>query len=347
MVEQYKICGLEFSAGDSFLNQVPPFLAYNTVLALHLPLSLGMQVIMLPDYEPNKFAKILQKHRPNHVIAGPQCWRNVLESKGELTDASFMKTLASGGDSMRTNEKRDVDECLERLGCSFRIVEGYGMTEVGSAATTNLPQTNVYGSMGIPLPLTSVCVYDNEENSEVPPRKEGEICISGPTVMSGYLGDADATQAVLRRHDDGVLWVHTGDLGYLDEDGHLCLSGRMKRMIISHEDMKMSPFEIEGTILEEKDVVNCCVVGVLDTVHGHGQVPYAFVVLKNELSEGEFDYLKARCVARLPYRTRSMEFCIVDDLPVTPNGKVDYRKLERMANGRAVDDREARLRSRT
>lgn len=338
MVEQYRICGLEFSAGDSFLNQVPPFLAYNTILALHLPLSLGMRVIMLPAYEPENFAKILQKHRPNHVVAGPQCWRNVLENRGTLTDASSLKTLASGSDSMRIDEKKAADEYLQSIGCNFQIIEGYGMTEVGSAATTNLSQTNVYGTMGIPLPLTSVCVYDNETNSEMSIGEEGEVCISGPTIMDGYLADEDATRAVLKCHDDGIPWIHTGDLGHLDESGHLHLSGRIKRMIVSHEDMKISPFAIENAILEEKEVADCCVVGVPDTAHGHGQIPCAFVVLKNSLSEEGLASLKARCITKQSRENKLAGLSIIDSLPVTPNGKIDYRKLEEIAAERRADE---------
>lgn len=334
MVEQYRVCGLGFEKGDSFLNQVPPFLAYNTILALHLPLSLGMKVIMLPAYEPEKFASILQKHRPNHIVAGPQCWRNVLEDKGVLTDASFLKTLASGGDSMRVEEKRAVDKHLKDLGCGFRIVEGYGMTEVGSAATTNLPQTNVYGSMGIPLPMTSVCIYDNEASSTKSVGEEGEVCISGPTVMMGYFANEAETNAVLKRHSDGTSWIHTGDLGYLDEEGRLYLSGRLKRMIISHEDMKIPPFPIEKSILEESEVVDCCVVGAPDVEHGHGQVPYAFVELAHELSEAELNTLRGRLVAKLPHGQCPVGFEAVEGLPVTPNGKVDYRRLEQMASER-------------
>ena len=334
MVEQYRVCGLGFEKGDSFLNQVPPFLAYNTILALHLPLSLGMKVIMLPAYEPEKFASILQTHRPNHIVAGPQCWRNVLENKGVLTDASFLKTLASGGDSMRVEEKRAVDKHLRELGCGFQIVEGYGMTEVGSAATTNLPQTNVYGSMGIPLPLTSVCIYDNEASSTKSAGEEGEVCISGPTVMMGYLANEAETNAVLKRHSDGMSWIHTGDLGYLDEGGRLYLSGRLKRMIISHEDMKIPPFPIEKSILEEPEVVDCCVVGAPDVEHGHGQVPYAFVALTHELPEAEINTLRRRLASKLSHGQCPVGFEAIESLPVTQNGKVDYRRLEQIASER-------------
>lgn len=334
MIEQYRICGLSFEEGDSFLNQVPPFLAYNAILALHLPLSLGMRIIMLPAYEPEKFASILQKHRPNHVVAGPQCWRNVLENKGILTDASFLKTLASGGDSMRVEEKRAADKHLRDLGCGFQIVEGYGMTEVGSAATTNLPQANVYGSMGIPLPMTSVCIYDNEASSTKSIGEEGEVCISGPTVMTGYFANEAETNAVLKRHSDGVSWIHTGDLGYLDEDGHLYLSGRLKRMIITHEDMKISPFPIEKAVLEEPEVVDCCVVGAPDVEHGHGQVPYAFVELAHDVPEAELNDLEGRLISKLSHEQCPAGFEAIKNLPITQNGKVDYRRLEQIASER-------------
>lgn len=333
---QYKYGYGYFQPGDSFLNQVPPFLAYSAILAIHIPLSLHLKMIMLPEYRPDKFAENMIKYKANHVAAGPADWANFLNNNSvKKHDLSFIYTLGSGGDAMRIDAKRAVNELIAEHGCKSRIMEGYGTTEVGSAACTNLRQCDVEGSVGIPLPKMTFCIWDVNRQCELPYREKGEICISGPTVMNGYYNKKEETNAVLRDHGNGIFWLHTGDMGYIDENGCVFLDGRMKRIIIQFNGMKINPYEIEKVLLKEEMVKECCVVGANDTKHGTGAVPIAFIVAdpSNELKPKELEKrITELCQKELVERYRPAEFRFIDQLPLTPNGKIDYRTLEKTAN---------------
>ena len=330
MTIQYSYSGMGFNRGDKFLNQVPPFLAYGAVLATHLPLSLGMSIVILPEYRPDKFAKNIQKIKPNHVIAGPADWSNFLESTIYETDFSFLKTLASGADKMQNNIKNTVNDLLQNKNCKSKIVEGYGMTEIGSAACTNVPQHIVDDSVGIPLPLNNFCIYDNEQSQELSYNHIGEICVSGPTVMLGYYNNIENTNKAIRLHDDGIYWLHSGDFGYIDENGNVFIQGRLKRVIVHYDGMKIYPSAIEQVILKHNNVLECCVVGKPDTEHKRGKIPVVFVVTKHP-DNNCAEELKHLCKSELSENYLPTKYFVVKKLPLTSNGKVDYRALEKQA----------------
>ncbi len=331
MTVEYRYSGMKFSKGDIFLNQVPPFLPYGSILATHLPLVLHMQLGLLPDYQPNEFAKNISKHKPNHVIASPADWNNILHNSKSLPrNLSFLKTMASGGDTMTIKNKLLINNLLQKKGACFKIMEGYGMTEIGSAACTNLPQCDVLGSVGIPLPLNTFCIWDNENEVELSYGKSGEICMRGPTVMKGYFKDSDNTCNVLKLHKDGKIWLHSGDLGHMDANGCIYIDGRIKRIIIRNDGFKISPFIIEKIIMKHPNVFDCCIVGVKDKEHGIGCVPIAYVVLCNSAFDS-IEEIKTICNSELSPKYIPQDFIIIDKLPLTQNGKVDYHSLERIA----------------
>lgn len=336
LISQYISIGFDHDTSDRMLNQVPPFLAY-WFLSFHLPFALHMTVILLPEYRPDKFAESLLKYAPNHVFAGPGDWGNLLTYGSRHINYSSLKSLASGSDHLDEKTKHAITEVLREGGCKNSILEGYGMTECCSAASSQLPGHIVDSSVGVPLPKNTFCIYDNEANAELTYNTAGEICICGPSVMKGYFNNAAETANVLRTHSDGKLWLHTGDLGSIDRDGNIYLSGRLKRVIVRYNGMKVSPSNIERVILTHPAVSACCTVGKKDTVHSRGQVPAAFVVLEyhddNTISE-----LKALCRAELSESYLPAAYHIIDALPLTPNGKVDYRALERIS---AEEDRKA------
>lgn len=331
MSVNYGLCGISFRAGDSFLNQVPTFLAYNVIMATHLPLSKHLRLIMLADYQPDKFAANVSRLKPNHVIAGPADWSNFLTKPPKCDDFSFLQTLASGSDSMKPQVRGDVEAFLTKRGCKSRIIEGYGMTEIGSAACTNVPQHNISGTAGIPLPLNSFCIWNEEGQVELPYDEIGEICMSGPTVMKGYLDAEDEAKRILREHG-GRLWLHSGDLSYMTPEGDICICGREKRIIVRHDGIKVSPFEIERVINDCDGVRDCCVVAAADAIHGFGSIPVAYVVFDDAADEGEItSRIRSACEHALSSKYRPSQIIPIDSLPLTSVGKRDYRKLEAMA----------------
>lgn len=333
---EYRYGGMKFETGDTLLNQVPPFLAYNIAMATHLPLTLGMEIIMLPDYQPHKFAENMLKLKPNHGVAGPADWGNFLDYKGKPDyDLGFLKMPGSGSDAMQVKDKLAVNELLVSHGAKYPVMEGYGLTEACSAACTNVPQCDVLGSMGIPLCKMTFCIWDNDSGTELACNQEGEICIAGPSLMSGYKNRPSETADALKVHDDGVMWLHTGDLGYLDENGCLFLKGRLKRIIVRHDGIKVVPSNLEKVITENPLVRGCCVVGMADPDHRQGQVPVAFVTTdvspEGEAAAQLMGELGALCGNALASDYQPYAFQLIDSLPLTPNGKVDYRELERRA----------------
>lgn len=288
---------------------------------------------MLPTYEPNKFAENIMKYKVNHVVAGPADWNNIREKKKTLKDLSFLKTLASGSDLMDVNHKDEVNAQVKSHGCSFSVIEGYGQTEGGCADSTNLPQCNIRGSVGIPLPKMTFCIYDNEANKELKYNEEGEICICGPTVMKEYYNNEEATKNTLKLHEDGRIWLHTGDLGKINKDGVIFLAGRLKRIIIRHDGIKISPFKIEEIIKKNEAVENCCVVGIEDKENGRGAIPIAHIVLKSkhELNNEEILLnIKKVCKEELEEKYLPKDYVLHEKLPLTKVGKINYRELEKI-----------------
>ena len=330
MAEQLRDCGFGVEAGHKFLNQVPPFLAFNIFVASHFPLSRGVVLRLLPDYQPDIFYKNINRFKPNHTIAGPADWNSFKENKKAYNrDYSYLMTMVSGSDKINEKMKEFVDELFKKGGSKSKITEGYGMTEVGAAAVTNLPQINVSGSVGIPLPSINICIYDNDNECELQNNQIGEICFSGPTVMKGYLDNIEATNEALRMHDDGQLWMHSGDLGCMDNNGSIYYKGRLKRIIARHDGIKVPPLDVEKVINMNPLVRNSCVIGVDDKEHGFGSIPIAVVTLNDESDNLEEikEKIIESCKGQLSEKYIPKAIEVVEELPLTPVGKVDYRKL--------------------
>ncbi|MBR3142088.1 MAG: acyl--CoA ligase [Clostridiales bacterium] len=329
-----KIVPLRFERGKRIMNQVPPFLAFNILCSMHLPLALHMQMVLLPEYRPDKFAKNIIKTKATCCLAGPADWGNFLEDSKELTKSQNLSMLINpvcGSDALPTEKRKAINKVLQSHGCETEIFEGYGMTEIGSAACCNMPGHVVDGSVGIPFCFNSFCIYDNEAEQELKYGQIGEICMTGPTVMKEYYNEPEETAKVLRRHKDGVIWLHSGDIGYIDESGNIFLEGRLKRIIVRHDGIKVSPFSIEKIILDQTQVSACCVVGANDKEHGRGQVPVAFVAIDND-EQIELDPIRHICESELAENYWPKEYRAIAQLPLTANGKVDYRTLENIAN---------------
>lgn len=329
MALQVKYSGLKYNDNDIFLSQVPPFLAYNILSATNNPLSMGLQITMLPDYQPSKFAENILKYKPQHVIAGPADWSNFLEnSKIHNKDYSFLVSMISGSDKIEESKKSEINDLMHSMGCEENILEGYGMTEMGAAAVLNVPQHNIKDSVGIPLPRVNLCICD-ELNNELQYNEIGEICMSGPTAMKEYYNNEEETNKIKRIHADGKYWLHTGDLGYIDKNGNVFLKGRMKRIIVRYDGFKISPYDIEKIIMNCEYVENCCVVGISNMEKGYGAVPVVnFVVKKGIDKDYVIELLKEKCKQELGEKYQPKYFRCVESLALTDVGKIDYRAIE-------------------
>ena len=331
MAIQYKSLNANYNKGDTFLNGIVPFVAYGIVVTIHMPMCLGMTNIIAPILSPKEFTEFMIKYKPNHTITVPTYVEHfVHDRKADSMNWKCLKNLGIGGDYFSEQSEIYVNEFLKNHGSSSIAEKGYGMTENSSTAGVCLVGVNKTNSLGIPLPLNTYGIFERGTDKELKYGEEGEICITGPTEMLGYLDNEEEERKVIKIHSDGKKWIHSEDVGIIDEDGFLFFKGRYKRLI-PHGGFKLYPSYIEGVIMKHPDIDNCCVISIPDKVYGAS--PEAHVVIKKD-SVSELKKLKEEliklCQDKLPSYSQPEDFIFEEDLPLTSVGKVDYKKVEKM-----------------
>ena len=335
MAMQYRMLGVDFNRKQNFLNIMPPFIAYGIVLGIHMPLCLGLVDVIIPQLDPNKFTDLIIKYKPAHLAGVPMHYEQLrTNNKAKNLDLSFFKMTGCGGDGMAEEFEKNINQFLRDHHCVYPITKGYGMTEISSAATTNKERLNKLGSVGIPHLRTTVSVFDVNTGTELPYGQDGEICMQAPTIMLGYYNNTVETNKVLRKHDDGSVWIHSGDIGHMDEDGFVFINGRLKRMIIRPDGHNVWPQQIENILFQYTGVKNCAVVGLPNPDGINGKIPTAFIVWEDKISADHksFESIDAFCKKHLPERDCALSYISIDTIPLTPIGKVDYRELESLEN---------------
>ena len=321
-----------FHRGQKLMNVMPPFIAYGFACGIHLPLVLGFTVIIIPNLDPAKLGSLVLKYKPEHMFGVPTHYQQLAaDPKLRDKDLSFIINYAAGGDSLSRGAEQTVNDFLAAHGARYPIAKGYGMTEVSSAATVAAGLDNKPGSVGIPMVNTVVAAFEPGTDQELPIGQRGELCISGPCLMKGYYNKPEETAILLRRHPDGRVWAHTGDMGYLDEDGFVFLDSRIKRMIIRHDGFKVFPSMIENVVSRHPAVHQCSVVGCTDKDHVQGRLPFVYIVLKADTTAKKKQVireLERMCAEELPEYVQPVAYKFISSMPMTPVGKVDYRQLE-------------------
>ena len=333
LTNQIKHCDIQFKRHYMLMGVMPEFVGYGLSVGLHTSLVIGMKTMMIPKYEPEKIPAMILKHKPNCLAGSPAHWE--IFSKSPLikdgVDLSFFKAPIEGGDTLNIKIEKKVNEILENHNCEFKLQKGYGMTEKCSAATVCFNnEVNRIGQVGPPFTKTNICIVD-EDNNELGYNQVGEICVNAPDVMLEYYGNKAETDNVLINHPDGKVWLHSGDLGFITEDGLLKVDGRKKDIVIRYDGIKIYPFNTESILLKHPSIKSVAVVGVPDPEHLNGEVPVAFVSLNpgcdlNETISSINDYaLKYVADYAVP-----VKYVNIDDFPKTKVGKVDKKKLKAM-----------------
>ena len=332
LAQQFRAYDKLFHRGQKLMNIMPPFIAYGYACGVHLPLVLGFTVIIIPNLDPAKLGSLVLKHKPEHMFGVPTHYQQLAaDPKLRDKDLSFIINYAAGGDSLSRGAEQTVNDFLAAHGARYPIAKGYGMTEVSSAATVAAGLDNKPGSVGIPMVNTVVAAFEPGTDQELPIGQRGELCISGPCLMKGYYNKPEETAILLRRHPDGRVWAHTGDMGYLDEDGFVYLDSRIKRMIIRHDGFKVFPSMIENVVSRHPAVHQCSVVGCADKDHTQGRLPFVYIVLKADTTAKKKQVireLERMCAEELPEYVQPVAYKFISSMPMTPVGKVDYRQLE-------------------
>ena len=317
-----------YELGDRILSIMPMFHGFGLGVSIHTFLANGGTCILVPQFTPKTFADLLRKHKPNFIAGVPTLYEALLRVEGaDKLDLSCLKGVFSGGDSLSVELKKRFDAFLKAHGAKVTVREGYGTTECVTASCLTPIDEFREGSIGIPFPDTYYKIVKVGTEDEVPYGEEGEICLAGPTVMLEYVNHPEETANTLRRHADGLTWVHTGDLGVMDSDGFIYFRQRIKRMIIT-SGYNVYPSQIEN-ILDAHELVHMsCVIGIKDPYKM--QKVKAFVMLKPGVEPGDetkkilLDYCRTKIAKyAMPY---DIEFRA--ELPKTLVGKVAYRVLE-------------------
>lgn len=335
--KQEKISLKQLKPGDCCLAIMPNFHGFGLSVLMHTPLALGCYTILIPQFNSKKFDTLFKKTKPTCVLGVPTLFEALIQCKNEKKlDLSFLKYAISGGDLLNKNLEDQVNQYLKEHHSTAKITQGYGLSEGLAAVCLAADDVNKSGSVGIPLAGNHVKIIDPATRETVPFGEIGEICVHTKALMLGYLNNENETNDALQVHQDGHVWLHTGDLGYMDEDGFVFYKGRQKRMIIS-SGYNVFPSHIEEVIESHPAVLQCTVVGV---PHPYKQeVPKAFIVLK-EGFHGLFikNEIKEYCKKNLARYMVPAEFVYRKKLPKTKLGKVDFKKLQ---SDIGVDDDES------
>ena len=326
--------GIVYKPNTRFLGIMPIFSSYGLVCGIHMPMIMQQELALIPRFSPIKMGEYIKKFRPQHMIATPAFYEILIDSE-EMKDfdLSFMLTLGSGGDSMNAGLEDKLNEFMKTHNLRYPLAQGYGMSEVSAAATFCVNDRYKRGSVGIPCITTTIGIFDPETGEELGYNQPGEVCISGPSVMKGYYNNKEETEHVLRKHADGKIWVHSGDIGTVDEDGFVYIQGRVKRMITRFDGHKVFPITIESFIAAHDAVHSCSVIGVNDRERLQGQYPMAVIELNSGIDVSRRDEIcreiYAKCQEHLEQRGKPVAVVCIDEIPLTGMGKNDYRKLEK------------------
>lgn len=318
-----------FDSGQTMLAIMPMFHGFGLGVCIHTMLCFAGRCVLVPKLDVKAFPKLFKKYRPNYMAGVPTLFEAMLRSEGMAdSDLSCLLGIFSGGDSLSVELKKKVDKFLTEHGAKIQVREGYGTTECVTASCLTPKEYYREGSIGIPFPDMLYKIVKPETNDEVPEGETGEICISGPTVMKEYIDNPKETLKTLRVHADGRIWLHTGDLGYMDADGFVYFRQRLKRMIIT-SGYNVYPSQIENVIDAHEAVLLSTVIGVKDDYRM--QRIKAFIVLKPGIKPTDEvkNSIREHCEKNIAKYALPREYEYRDELPKTLVGKVAYTVLEK------------------
>lgn len=326
----------DVSVGDKILAILPIFHGFGLGVCVHVAFCFGACSVLIPQFNSQKFASILKKYKPTMLFGVPTLYEALIKAKGtEKLDLSFLKYAVSGGDSLPKTLEKSVNEFLKAHNSDVKICEGYGMTEGLAALSLSVADAYKSGTIGKPLIGNEMCVVEPGTVDELHFDEDGELCVTGPTLMLGYRNNETETQNTLRVHKDGKVWLHTGDMAAIDEDGFVHYKLRIKRMIIS-SGFNVYPTHIER-VIESLPFVEKCVVVAIPHQYKK-EVPKAFVVLKEgaEKTQETENIIREHCKKGLAHHSVPYKYEFVDVLPKTPYNKIDFMKLQKESVKEAV-----------
>lgn len=319
---------------DGTMILLPPFINYSYT-TLFDAFTHGHRTLLIPQYNPMQMAHYIHKYRIAYLLTIPAYLKAMLKIKHIHPQAfASLKTIVSGGEPLDEQTENAINSQLTSHGSTVKLEKGTGMTELTSGAANTYPTCNIRGSVGIPYVKTNCKIVSTDDGHELSSGQEGEVCFSGTTVMWGYYDNPEATARIIETDSDGTRWLHTGDIGYMNTDGVIFLTGRMKRLIMQRDAeglvSKISPERIEQAISRHPAVATCCVVGIPDTARIARPVAVVELIKNQTPSPRLKEDITRQCAATLPPYMVPTEIIIIATMPRTDRGKIDYRAVERM-----------------
>ncbi len=328
LAQQSGVNVIDVRPKDKIVTILPIFHGFGLGVCVHTPLCLKVETILMPEYDANRFYKIWKNDKPHVILGVPTLWEGMMSNKKfDKVDMSQLKYIVSGGDYLSIPAEVKINEFLHKHGAHVNIAKGYGMTESVAATAYTFPGTNEPGSIGIPMVGNTYKICDPETGEPLEIGKEGEICVNGPTLMTGYLNNPKETKLMLRKHKDKKIWLHTGDIGYIASNGVVYYTQRLKRMIVV-SGFNVYPSMIEEVLESHEAVKKACVIGVPHPYKMH--VPKAFIILNDGYKDSSKlkKELKELCKNKLAVFSVPKDIEVRKELPKTLYSKVDYKKLE-------------------
>ena len=313
---------------DRILGILPIFHGLGLEVGINDALYVGAEIVLIPRFKSKEFAKLLTKYNPSVLLGVPTLFETLTTNpKMKNVSLSNLKYVISGGDTLNKDSVIKINKFLHEHGATTNMIQGYGMTEAVAAVCVDLKYASREGTIGIPWPGIYLKIVKPGTDKEVPYGTDGEICICGPVVMLGYYNNEKETNDALRLHNDGNIWLHSGDIGSMDEDGFVTYKQRIKRMIVT-SGFNVYPSQIESILETHPAVMNATVIGI---PHQYKiEVAKAYIVLNKGYTESDKlkEELLELCKKNLASYAIPKEWCFRKSLPKTIIGKTDFHKLQ-------------------
>lgn len=326
----------DIERGEKFLDILPPFIAYG-LTSLHLSLCFGLETILNPVPDPAKFGKQISDSHAAIAFGGPIHWEAITHDPNvEKFDFSNLKIPVSGGEKLNIETAKRIDKILSKCGAKSGIYDGYGASECCGVFSLYQPSKNTNGTVGYPLRFNNMKIVNPDSLEELGYNQLGEICISGPSLMLEYLNNSEETKKVFFYDESGNKWLHTGDLGYINDNGELVITGRLKRIFVCGVN-KVYPPEMESLIMSFPEVRKCVVTGVADPELR--TVPKVHLILENDNIDTEdlFQKINDAVSEKIASEVVPRYYQIDEDFIYTGSGKIDYRTMEKIDNEKKED----------
>lgn len=324
-----EVLGIEINQDtDGMLTALPVFHGFGFALCMHVSMCVGMAQALFPAFDAKMCSDAIKKYHLNYIFGVPDFFEKVYKA-GYLKgiDMSTMKLIGSGGDVVPYSLTEKMDRLLKENGAKCHFVSGYGLTECVTVCTFTDPRREApQGCIGVPCYNVETMTVKPGTTEECK-GEDGELCVYAPTIMQGYYNDPEETTKMLVKHDDGRVWLHTGDMCFIDEKGDIYYRQRLKR-VYKISGYLVYPSFIEETYRAMAEIYDCCVIGKEDG----GKTMLKLFVVKNKKFANDDE---AELIAKIKHFGEQnlskwslpREIVFIDELPRTKVGKVDFKVL--------------------